>query len=33
MEADFSESKLSPEQKELFQAELNGFRNMFVDSS
>ncbi|KAE8877845.1 hypothetical protein PF007_g12192 [Phytophthora fragariae] len=33
MEADFSESKLSPEQKELFQAELNGFRGMFVDSS
>ncbi|KAE9023087.1 hypothetical protein PF010_g14469 [Phytophthora fragariae] len=33
MKADFSESKLSPEQKELFQAELNGFRSMFVDSS
>ncbi|KAE9200610.1 hypothetical protein PF004_g18959 [Phytophthora fragariae] len=33
MKADFSESKLSPEQKELFQAELNGFRSMVVDSS
>ncbi|KAE9082005.1 hypothetical protein PF007_g22439 [Phytophthora fragariae] len=33
MEADFSESKLSLEQKELFQAELDGFRSMFVDSS
>ncbi|KAE8970769.1 hypothetical protein PR001_g27106 [Phytophthora rubi] len=33
MEADFSESKLSVEQKELFQAELDGFRSMFVDSS
>lgn len=32
-EADFSESKLSPEQKMLFQAELDSFQSMFVESS
>ncbi|KAG2770585.1 hypothetical protein PC129_g5176 [Phytophthora cactorum] len=30
---DFSESKLSEEQKALFREELNGFQNMFVESS
>ncbi|GMF53511.1 unnamed protein product [Phytophthora fragariaefolia] len=33
MKADFSESKLSVEQKGLFQAELDNFSNLFVESS
>ncbi|KAE9198109.1 hypothetical protein PF005_g15589 [Phytophthora fragariae] len=33
MEADFSDSALSDEQKSLFQDELNGFSDMFVESS
>ncbi|KAE9105420.1 hypothetical protein PF007_g13706 [Phytophthora fragariae] len=33
MEADFSDSVMSDEQKRLFQDELNGFSDMFVESS
>ncbi|GMF40671.1 unnamed protein product [Phytophthora fragariaefolia] len=33
MKADFSQSKLSSEQKELFQTELDCFRSLFVESS
>jgi hypothetical protein len=33
VDADFSESKLSDEQKDLFQDELNGFSDLFVESS